>query len=226
MDIDDFYDELRNDDDHEVDHTDVNDDLKNYTDVDDKNDLILRVNNDDSNYYTDVDDKNDLRVNNDDLKNYTDVVDDKKDLRVNNDDSSNYTDVDDKNDLDNDDDNEEGRQHDDLSSSSIEMGKDLHLLLENINKLPVPSPTFNPYNPDIQPKQYRKLLVKYLVKIKDANEFAGSGKVFLPIDENNDSGGSSNNKGLKGKLIMNQPPLEPIIEAQVRVFFYLYIIIY
>jgi hypothetical protein len=47
-----------------------------------------------------------------------------------------------------------------LTSPSLEMGRrSLHILLQNIHKLPVPTPTYNPHNPDIDgPKQYRNML--------------------------------------------------------------------
>jgi len=59
------------------------------------------------------------------------------------------------------------------------MGSSLHLLLQNIHKLPVPPPVNNLYNPDIsKPKQYWEILINYLIKIKDVNEFVGSDKIF------------------------------------------------
>ena len=64
------------------------------------------------------------------------------------------------------------------------MGKSLHILLKNIHKLPVPPPTYNSHNPYILKKQYRKVLVDYLLKIEDVNEFNANinEKVFLPIN--------------------------------------------
>lgn len=101
------------------------------------------------------------------------------------------------------DDDEEGQQN--MSTFSQEMGSSLHLLLQNIHKLPTPPPVNNPHNPDIEPKQYREVLVNYLMKIKDVNEFVGTEQVFLPVNDN--IAISSSSKTSLG-FIMNQPERE------------------
>lgn len=71
------------------------------------------------------------------------------------------------------------------------MGQSLHLLLHNIYKLPIPPPTLNPHNPYIAQKQYRKVLIDYLLKIKNINEFTPTEQVFLPINNRYSSSSSS-----------------------------------
>jgi hypothetical protein len=106
-----------------------------------------------------------------------------------------------------------------MPSFSCEMGKSLHILLKNIHKLPVPPPTYNSHNPYILKKQYREVLVDYLLKIKDINEFSVNinEKVFLPINNYdkiiiNSSSSSSreptknnNNKVSLGFMNQNEP---------------------
>jgi hypothetical protein len=91
------------------------------------------------------------------------------------------------------------------------MGKSLHLLLQNIHKLPIPAPTRNPHNPHILQEQYCEILLNYLFKIKDVNEFILGGQVYLPICNNNNNGSlnDDNESDISSSSRLHQMVIEP-----------------
>src|SRR3989337_2240559 len=63
----------------------------------------------------------------------------------------------------------------------INMGKDLHILLQNIHKLPTPPPT---NNPQYTTKKYQSILVNHLTNIENVDKFSLTiREIFIPVDE-------------------------------------------
>ena len=59
------------------------------------------------------------------------------------------------------------------------MGKDLHILLQNINKIPTPPPSNNPQH---STNEYRSILITHLSKINSVDEFTNCREIFMPVE--------------------------------------------
>lgn len=65
---------------------------------------------------------------------------------------------------------------------TINMGQDLHILLQNINKIPTPPPTNNDHY--INKEKYREVLVNHLSTINSVDEFSNDTNhkdIFVPV---------------------------------------------
>src|SRR5271154_1567193 len=80
---------------------------------------------------------------------------------------------------DNDDTERKEEEEEQIAKNIIDMGKDLHDLLQNINKIPTPPPT---NNPQYTTNKYRSLLITHLSKINSVNEFVHCHEIFMPVN--------------------------------------------
>jgi len=66
-----------------------------------------------------------------------------------------------------------------IPKNIIDMGKDLHILLQNINKIPTPPPSNNPQH---STNEYRSILVTHLSNIDSVDEFSNCREIFIPVE--------------------------------------------
>ena len=96
---------------------------------------------------------------------------------------------DDGDDIMDEDENEESEEEDrsirSIPEFTINMGRDLYKLLQNIHKIPTPPPTTNNYNLDKE--KYRTVLVNHLSTINSVNDFLLNNSVFVPVNSSRKS---------------------------------------
>src|ERR1700722_6728007 len=66
-----------------------------------------------------------------------------------------------------------------IPKNIIDMGKDLHILLQNINKIPTPPPSNNPQH---STNEYQSILVTHLSNIDSVDEFSNCREIFIPVE--------------------------------------------
>src|ERR1700722_5375214 len=66
-----------------------------------------------------------------------------------------------------------------IPKNIIDMGKDLHILLQNINKIPTPPPSNNPQH---STNEFRSILVTHLSNIDSVDEFSNCREIFIPVE--------------------------------------------
>src|SRR3984957_19830587 len=66
-----------------------------------------------------------------------------------------------------------------IPKNIIAMGKDLHILLQNINKIPTPPPSNNPQH---SANEYRSILITHLSKIDSVDKFTNCREIFIPVE--------------------------------------------
>src|ERR1700722_10447073 len=66
-----------------------------------------------------------------------------------------------------------------IPKNIIDMGKDLHILLQNINKIPTPPPSNNPQH---STNEYRSIIVTHLSNIDSVDEFSNCREIFIPVE--------------------------------------------
>ena len=79
---------------------------------------------------------------------------------------------------------EEELQNDKLKNRVIDMGKSLHILLENLHKIPASPPTSNL---QISPEKYRKIVTNYLLKDEYSIQTSQKSSLNFILDDNNQS---------------------------------------
>lgn len=101
---------------------------------------------------------------------------------------------------DDDDDPEEGEEGDGnrseeeekgtISESAIDMGNDLHIILQNIHKIPSPLPTNNPQH---TPKKYRKMLIHHISTHDEFGSVEDLPDLFMSVNFNDNNNNNNNN---------------------------------
>jgi hypothetical protein len=76
---------------------------------------------------------------------------------------------------------EESEEEHLIPEYTIKLGQDLHILLQNINKIPTPPPTNNDHK--LNKERYRNVLVNHLSTINNVDKFYNTkhSEIFVPV---------------------------------------------